>query len=305
MTDETTAGADAAPAREDLVADAIKLAFEDEEPKPRATEPEAPEPKAEPTPDPEPAAPTAGEEKDIWADAPDVLRSAYQAQTQEFTKLRETWERQRNQTAGLSRKIEELQRKLDAKGEKPAAEAPPATTFESVEEKLASLRDEFPDIAGPVDALADLIRAQEARISGITAAQVAAASRDAATEASKVEDKHAGWFEFITKEKANEWAAFVNDPDQPYWVHQAAVMNGEEIVDAASAIRLLDAFKKHLNPSDPPPKPQTQTDEWRRRQLAGAASPPPRSAGAVTAGAPANADRDTLKRWAIEQAFKD
>jgi hypothetical protein len=298
MTDKETAGADPAPVREDLVADAVALAFEDGDTKPAEKPAEAPQ-ATEAT---EPAAPPAGDEpQDPWADAPEHLRTAYETQAKELTKLKETWERQRNQTAGLSRKIEELQRQLQAKAPEPPQEEQEP---DELDEELTRLRDEFPDISKPVDALAARYRAQEARLAEMQAAHEAARSRETATEASKVEEKHAGWFELITKDKAADWAAFVNDPDQPYWVHQAAVVNGEEIVDAASAIRLLDAFKKHLSPSDPPPEKDPQTAELRRRQLAGAASPPPRGVGAVTSGAPVSGDRATMAAWAAKEVFE-
>jgi hypothetical protein len=311
MTKKPDAGsaAPAEPSREELSREAAASVWGTEETTTADPKP-APAPEADPEPAPAAAAaeqndPPADDEPpadDIWAKAPEPLRNAWTEKVAEFDRLQSTWDRQRNQTSGLSRKIEEQAREIEKLKKTPkAAEPPAAPSFDELETQLSALREEFPDIAGPVDALAKILRSQASRFDEVSDTSQAALSRSLEAEETKVDAAHPGWFALITDERKDDWAAFVEDEEQPAWVRRAAEKNAEAIVDAASASKLLTRFKEHLGLNPPPPAEpadtETRTDDKRQRQLRGAASAPTRGTQSGSAD-PVTTDRKTNQAWA-------
>lgn len=314
MPKEKPASADAAePTREELTADAIATVWGDDG-KEKEPEPDEIQAKEESDHQDEPDEPVVKDppaDEDIWAAATDAQRAAFektQTELAELSKIKKTWERQRNQTSGMSRKIEELQRQL---AEREAADTPAAPSFDEVEEELKALREEFPDIAKPIDKLATLVRSFDARFQSVDAATQAALGRVTVSAEQEVENVHPGWVSLITEEHADEYAAFIADEDQPAWVQRAVQVNADAINDAKLASRLIARFKESIGLQDPPKNEQSaQADEEkqrdkdrRKRQLSGAASPAPKGNRGTTSADPVTEDRETNVRWAAQKVW--
>lgn len=315
MTDKKATPADTAGvSRKELADQAIadvwgdgsteKTPAPDKEP---AQKEPAPAEAREPEDTPAAEEPPVDKPEDIWATAPEALRTAYETQKAEHERLKATWERQRNQTAGLSRKIEELQRAQ--RKATTARDEPSQIDFDEIDKKLKALGDEYPDIADPINSLASALKSATAQISGATAAARAAEQRSALSEQQKVDKAHPDWLKLITEDHADEYAAFVEDDNEPAWVRKAVENNLESVTDADAAIRLIARFKERmgLNPPKDEPDPgqdtETKREEARRkRQLDGATSVPPRGTqmGSVD---PVNGDRKTNVAWATQKVW--
>jgi chromosome segregation ATPase len=275
MTGKATDPADSAgPSREELAAEAVGLVWGDTTNKVNDPEPKAQDEGDEPEPKVDEA--KADSAEDIWAEASDAQRAAFEQTQAELAKIQKTWERQRNQVSGMSRKVEELQRALAEKQEA-AAEESAAPSFDEVEAELKTLREEFPDIAKPVDKLSAVVRTLASRFDNVDTANQNAAQRAADS---------------------------AEDEDQPAWVQRAVQLNADAITDAKLASKLIARFKEHVGLTDPPQadEDKLREQERRKRQLSGAASPAPKGRGA-TSSDPVTTDRATNVAWAAAKVW--
>jgi hypothetical protein len=229
-----------------------------------------------------PAEQNAPAEKDIWADAPDHLRTAYQ-------ELEARFDRDHRQISGQVRKIKSLQRQI-----RDFSEARPT-------EVGADLED-YPEIA---DAVGKVAKSIDDRLSQTNSANEAELAEMLREQAERLEAAQPGWETFVDENKA-AFQAFLADDSQPAWVAKVSAENGQDIVDATQASRLIQRFKEHLgqsarpqsDPADAGRPDTTRTDDRRRRQLDGSSTPPPRGTGALTTTIPANGDPEQI--WEAE-----
>ncbi len=283
MTDQDTPAIAAGEAAPDPAEAMWQEATAAERDKKTPDEPAATEAADEAAPD-APEAPEPAAEEDIWATAPEPLRTAYKA-------LEEQYDKRNKQVSGQTRKIKELSRTIR---QRDAAPPPDRTRIDAA---LAEVED-YPDLAGAMRKIAEPIYEHFEQAG---AANEAARVEDLVEQANLLEDDHPGWFDLVTNTKKAEFAAFVADDDQPAWVAKAYAANEKDVTDAAQAARLITAFKDTLGTPPAADPPATRTSDIKRdRQLSGLSTPPPRG-GATTSSLPATADPEAIWKEAARK----
>lgn len=302
MTDQIeAASARSDAADDDLWAKAISDIYGAEAPQkdekqPDPVEPDAPaqddEPPAEAAEEAPPPA-EATEKPDPWADAPEPLRAAYQAAEEARKAAEERWNRHRNQISGLNRKIAELQAQVSQ----------PAPTQKS-DDKIASLetlREEYPELA---DKLAPIIDGLTAKVQSLEAVASRVETQSETSVIEAVEQAHAGFEDLLAQRSADfwEWAE-----DQPKRIRDIVAANADAYRDAKGLVEVIGAFKAHLGLTEQPPasapaSTEPRPDTKRARQLAGAATPAPRSRGVLPDPGPI--DEDALWNKAVGDVVK-
>lgn len=217
---------------------------------------------------------TDGEDAETTETKPDHL--------EQIRRLESELADRKDRIAGMSRKISKLQRQI-AEAEKSAPDESDDDTDDDPSDRLASAREEFPDIVGPMaDELAE-VRAQLAELKrGITGNKTAAAEAAKAdldeiekAETERFLSEHSDGFEVIQKHKA-DFAAWVDD--QPRYLRDIAMENNDRIVDGAGVAYLVSLFKQSLGGG-----PETGLADKRKRQLDGGRSSSAASAQATSA----------------------
>lgn len=231
---------------------------------PAQDEPEAQEP-AEPSSEPggpaapqSPAEPEAPAEID-WSTLPPAAKQAYETAVEQAKSHREALARQ-------GRELHDLR-------SRPATPVPPQQTPEAAEppkgkltkEQLDSLRDDYPDLAGP---LLDIIEDLSSQVMG-TAKQFESAKADREVEANfaALDETMPDWRTYGIERAAelDTWLA-----TQPKYVREAAQRNAEYIVDVSEAADVLSRFKSSLGIT-PAPAPAPAPNPTRDRRLAAGA----------------------------------
>ncbi len=260
---------------QELQAGKVKASEDDQELRAPAVDPKE-EHKEEPKPEEKPAAMS---ELDIWASASPEQRAAYQAAQQ---KARSNSGR----ISALQRKINALQQHApdDGKARPKARDA------------IASLRNDYPDIAEPLDKLAERVDERDAQDDSAreqeTADTISELDQLYNAEEALLAERHPNWKEAFpdeaSRKELNDWLVNV----APKRLYDAAIRNKDAITDAAGAIEVLDSFKRYrgdkppaaaaASAAEPPkqPKPQSQPklDDKRQRQLDATAAPQPGAA---------------------------
>ena len=203
-----------------------------------------------------PGTASASSEVDIWAEAPEELRSAHEAEVAARTAA------ERGKAAADGR-VSALQRRLDAVmadgGGKPAAEATRtrqpegggtegAATEETVEEdpELKAFEDEYPEIAqgmrkmvGRYDQRIETLEQENARLRANlqTVGEERVDAHSAEQEASVLE-AHPDFDQIADSDDFVEWAQ-----GQPEFIQREILENAERVVDGAATSRILTMYK--------------------------------------------------------------
>lgn len=236
-------------------------------------------------PDEEPAPAAAGEstKKDIWADATPEQKAAFEAADHENAS-------HRTRASAQNRKITELMAASKPAAEPAAAPAADPAATKETDEKWAQFKEDYPEVAGP---LADRMDRQDkeiaglrgenenlrGQVTGITDAQAQASTN---TEEAMLEQRHPEWEKLTASEEFVAWL-----PDQPRYVQEGFVRNGNTIIDGQEAADLMDLFTNSQEPAAQTPeagaKPATDTNNGkatrRQRRLESAVSTEPGQAG--------------------------
>lgn len=171
-------------------------------------------------------------------------------------------------------------------------------------ERLASTREEFPDIAGPVVEELESLRAE---ISSLREQSGRKASEDRAAAEQRISDiheeqqreflkEHADGFDVISK-NAKMFQSWIED--QPKLIRDQFAINSEAIVDANGAALVVTRFKQALAEADASRSggdSETRQQSRRERQRDGARETRGRRAPATTPDLPDDADPQEL--WA-------
>lgn len=217
---------------------------------PAADKTEAKPASGEKPPDTDEAAPKgAAETDDIWADASPEQKAAFEAAQQENRS-------HRGRASALARQQTAL------KALPPAAdEAADATRTAEDAENWEKFKDEYPEVAGPMETRFEkrlaTLEAENAnlksQVTGITDGQLQDAIND---EEALLVQRHPDW-EQLTASK--DFAAWL--PGQPRYVQEGFARNGSVIADGQEAASLIDLFKDD-HPVPPQPgdkKPAKET----------------------------------------------
>lgn len=262
-------------------------------------------------------APPAGQPpKDIWQDAPEHLRAAYQAALNEVEGLKTKTTRLIGQVSAADRQLARLRAQsgstpgngADDQGQSALAGDP----FE--DEGIKRFEEEYGEIAGPV---LKLLKAQASEIAALKApvAEVAQ-QREADARTSEIEvftKAHPDWETYVKDERYPDWLAA-----QPKAVRDAA-QRAINVEDGEEAAWLLSQFKASIGVgSGPAPAPEpapnaqrttpSHTDLRRQRQLSagrdGGGSATPVQSGATEDFEGALAEAEARSERRRSQGFR-
>lgn len=272
---------------------------------PDADENKEPEAKAEEKPgDAKPADAGKVEEKpDIWGTASPEQRAAFEEAQRRASEAEHRLRSDGGRVSSLQRKINSLQEALKAKPGTDARRNQTAT------EALGRLKTEYPEIADLLDPVLSSVRGEVTDLSNAEKQRIAVAQRDlnesvneyatiVTNNARTVEQAHPGYEKFLLD---NQQAFLAWVEDQPRAIREAAYANAQHVVDAPSAIDVIQRFKAHITPgakvdtAQPGTKTETQPLNGKReRQLAASASPQGGGRRPTTTGIPDTDDEQAI-----------
>lgn len=255
-----------------------------------------------------------GEPDDIWANASDDQRKAFEEAQKRATELEHRLRSDDGRVSSLQRKINKLQEDLKSRGSDDGRQR-----NETATEALGRLKAEYPEIAEMLDPVLSSVRGDVTALSDAEKKRVETARRDldestrelaaiADTNARTVEQAHPGYEQFL-QENSQAFMAWVED--QPRAIREAAYANAQYVANAPQAIDVIARFKEHMNPPDAGKQPdagqepdqgaQTQPlNDRRKRQLDASASPQRSTRRPATSGVPESGDPqmiwDALKK---------
>lgn len=199
---------------------------------------------------------------DIWANAPAEYREAYQATIRDLDlRLRSA----NNRAVAFQRQLE--QARAAQPTEPPVKQdAQPSDTGDVLERpEIAKLREDFPELAGP---LLDIIAAQQNQLAqlGQTAGQFQQQQIQAerSVQESILAGQHPDWLQAAADDRFRGWL-----DTQPRLIQEAFARNEHAIVDGPEAAFIIGQFKQAVGfgqqPSSTRPAP---ADDRRQRQIA-------------------------------------
>jgi len=217
-----------------------------------------------------PPAPSAEQAPtDIWADAPEALKAAFEAEAARAKAAEHRLASDNGRVAALTRQLDELRRQPAAGGQQ-QTETPPGLEDLLASDEVKAFETEYPDVAKPI---LNLLKAQQTQLDQLqgTAATVEQDRQKVFLneQLGLYEQDHPDWRQYSSDER---WSAWL--PTQPRHIREAFNRNVQHIVDAAEASDVLTRFKQHIGaatpaPTSPPPPPATPTptDAKRQKQL--------------------------------------
>jgi hypothetical protein len=212
----------------------------------------------------------AGNEPDIWANAPPELRTAFEA---ERARSEQAVRSQTGRAQAEARRNAELQAELAAL-RKEAPEPKPEDTAPAItEETKQQLRDEFPDVAAP---LLDVIGQLEKQVANLASSNASREERQQAAdeletqrvfaaEEQRLTETHGDWSDVVKQPGFSEWIK-----GQPRMIKEALARNASQIVDADEAIDIIGRYKVETNKPD-------ALGARREAQMRGSTVPKPRT----------------------------
>jgi hypothetical protein len=258
-------------------------------------------PKDEAAPSAEPASDALD---DIWADVPEPVRKAYEAERA----AREKAEQQARTNGGRASKAERDAAELRARLTAQPSPAPAPSKDKQEQEtdelspELKRVAEEYGDVAKP---LVDEIVELRATVSKLVAANASAEDRKKAQDELELKeflageeqalfDAHSDWQEVVLKPEFVSWVR-----ESPRYVQEAIARNGNGIVDGKEAADIIGRFKEATGEKAPDP-----TSARRERQLEGSRTIPGRTGGAVHRGEGGGTYSSEWQRLAAEDRRK-
>jgi hypothetical protein len=236
-------------------------------------------------------------EDDPWADAPEPLRDAHHA---ELSAIRKDLARERGQISALQKKL----RVAMTPPPKPAEPASQPQT-DTLEDQIAALRDELPEIGTAFEAMYDRVRREVDPIKARFAVDEEIDAEAYASEQEQILLEQVPDFGVYMRSIGEAWWEWVDS--QPLWVRQIAKANADDLVDGdgvAAIVMRHRALHADLDPDGSPPNPSQAAaaapPTRRQRQLAGAAAVAPNSRSTVPA--PQAVDEKSLALEALAWA---
>lgn len=228
--------------------------------------------------------PPAESVDDIWANAPENLKAAYQAALQ---KSEHTIKSLKGRLSASDRRWKEIQEQQQAGASRSQSNE---NNGDDLPEDVARFREEYSEIADPIEKLID--QRLTSKLGNNNGSNQTAASQYSQSEieaalnqAAILETVHPDWRE-LDSEAYGNWLN-----GQPRYIQEAAVRNSELIVDADEIADILTRFKSETKQaSSPSPKVIPQPDPRRAQQIEGARSVRPSPAPQVAAGVPDDFD---------------
>lgn len=201
--------------------------------------------------------PPAGVTREVWAKAPPEVRDAFKRTASGYQEQ-------------LRRRLVEIER-LKGKPATPPAKQKPKSVLDDPELKKA--KEEYPEVFGPLEktikALEERVGKADEALEGLnqerTDAYIAEQERQLAKD-------HPDWQTVTAKDSFGQWLV-----KQPRAIREAAIRNGQGIVDAEEASLVIGLYKQQTGQAQTNPpdngagsgggKGTSTTDTRRKRQL--------------------------------------
>ena len=237
---------------------------------------------------------TSTAQADIWSNASEEHRAAYEATRRQAEEVEQNYKRVSGTVSALQRQINELK----ARPATPAQAAATVNVLESPALKLA--REEYPEVVGPLeDALRQISEQTTALNKQVTERFTTADQREAnayyAAQENALTAREPDWKVQTAKPEFKKWL-----DQQPQYVQEGIQRNGSRIVDAAEAADIVGRFKASIGATN-----STTQATKRQAQLQSAAAPQGRSGQSkITSGPPDGTDAEIWAHWDREDARK-
>lgn len=237
----------------------------------------------------------------VWDNAPAELRTEYEKLAADRARLEHEVRSHKGRAVGAQRRYEDLLKAAEPRkveGDRPTPQA-----------ALAALKEDYPEIAGPLEQALGSIQGQVATLSEAEESRRTAAQTELSdflqNETTSLVSQHPDYLEVLGK-NSDALVAWIDD--QPRAVRDAFARNANEIVNAAEAATVIGLFKAHLGKPAPAPaaeQPRTATTpplaSRRERQLGATANPTRSHRRPTVSGIPENGDPQDI--WdAFEEA---
>lgn len=243
----------------------------------------ADEPDSEPQPkddeDDDQGGNTAGQEgrgsentDDLWASAPEPLRAAHEAAQKELEKERQSARSNAGRVAAYQRQISEFQKRLAAFEQNAAAgkTAPSKGAGSEGEDDWSAVKEEYPELAGPIERRLSQIAERNAALEReLSAYGDERRDRYIQEQQQALTTQHADWQSVVGSRDFLEWYTA-----QPAEVRSMVEKNADAIIDAQSASYALGLFKMQTGyqaKQQPAPSagapPNDAAKQKRQRQL--------------------------------------
>lgn len=224
----------------------------------------------------------SGDEPDIearLAEAPEWVRRLVTKQRDDMKRLEQSERSQRGRYAAAQARLDAWTKQTPPKGAEEAEDKGGALTA------LDALKEDYPDIAGPIAKAIAELKQEIGAVNGFVAQNE---QGRIAEEQARVIEEHPDFGDILSKHGAvlDEWIE-----DQPKRLRDAYQVNANSIVDGPAANLVMGEFKKHLAKQGLI-KPNNAA--LRERQRAGADIPPGRRSGPSISGIPREGDADDI-----------
>ncbi|MCP4546652.1 MAG: hypothetical protein GY835_09335 [bacterium] len=202
------------------------------------------------------------EDADIWESASDAQKAAIKAAEKKASDLEHQFSSTHGRQLAYQRRVSDLEKQLASN-----KDAGKKVTKEEEDKELESLRDEFPDFAGPVE---KLMQGKDARIMALEEKD---AERDVERQNADLDKQletlaiaHPDWQPLTASCEFEQWVY-----EQPPYVGEAFQRNAVNVVDGNEAAHLLTQFKASLSKSEPPPEegPEEESEEGKENNISG------------------------------------
>lgn len=284
--DEAEAEGEQAPPDEGR--DEPKVTAETDDPEPAPTEPTADAQAA-----PEAAAQAQTPDDEVWANVPPQVRAAYEEAQKKARDLEHRIKSDAGRVARYQREVEDLRRRAAA------PEQPPADPRQALAKLKDTLKD-YPELGAPI---VEAMNALDSRLQQFETIEQRRMQAALSREEQRVSEIHADWRD-VLRTHGNEFMGWVQGPDIPRGVYEMAMRNGNAIVNADEAARVIDAFKQHIGvgaqqqaqATSPAPDRNPLADR-RQRQLDASRAPRSSAGGRATlSGVPEDGDPEAIWR---------
>lgn len=222
------------------------------------------------------------EEADPWAEAPDSLREEHLALQKQYSELDHRYRSEQGRVPTLNREYSKAKTEITQLRERLAALEGAANTGsngndnkdQAEDEAWQSLREEYPEIAQPLEAkLANAessAKALEQRLADLDADKEEAFYN---SQRDSLSDAHPDWVDVANSGEFHSWVA-----TQPSIVQEALSRNAERIENAEEAGFVIEQFKRSQEAAAS--KPENQSSAKRNLQRKSAAAPSSRGVAA-------------------------
>lgn len=223
---------------------------------------------APPAEDPAAEEGPAGEaDDDIWKDADPKLKAAFDAEQARASRFEGIARSQDGRLSAAARELNQLRRAATTAQEKPGTATPEGKEAEDDEERMAQLREEFPELAPPIlDRIMKLERVVKTLEGHATAVDT---ERNAAFfdhQERLLDQAHSDWRDRVSGSAFVDWAK-----NKPRHIREAIIRNASNIVDAEEVSDILARYKSE---TEKPETPEAKAlREKRERQLEGGRAP--------------------------------